>query len=258
MVYRFSWIAGIAAITLAYWELSFVVRDSVAGTPWQFAVGISTVLAAGITWTFIAYKARAIVVIIANLVGFVITAGLLVASSTLWFVLPTSETWTELQFEMMRAFEVIRYGVEPVRPVPGLVLLLAGLFWILGFLLVAGLLNSRPFIALMTPLIVALQFVIIDRRPKGLVHVAVFLGVVAFAFLAIRLDERDEGSGRLHRVNAAHPPSKRPTPAITVLVSATVVAAIAAVALITVNEQYDVTQRSLTLPEAHKGIDFRW
>ena len=232
MVYRFSWIAGIAAITLAYWELSFVVRDSVAGTPWQFAVGISTVLAAGITWTFIAYKARALVVIIANLVGFFITAGMLVAPSTLWFVLPTPGTWTEIQFEMMRAFEVIRYGVEPVRPVPGLVLLLAGLFWILGFLLVAGLLNSRPFVALMTPLIVALQFVIIDRRPKGLVHVAAFLGVVAFTFLAIRLDERDKGSGRLHRVNAVHPPSKRPTPAITVLVSATVVAALAAVALI--------------------------
>ncbi|MEN8237580.1 MAG: transglutaminaseTgpA domain-containing protein, partial [Actinomycetota bacterium] len=232
MVYRFSWIAGIAAIALAYWELSFVIRNSIVGTPWQLAILISAVLAAGITWTFVAYKARALVVIVANLFGFVITAGMLVAPSTLWVFLPTSETWSSVQFEMMRAFEVIRYGVEPVRPVPGLVLLLAGLFWILGFLLVAGLLNTRPFVALMTPLIVALQFVIIDRRPKGLVHVAVFLGVVAFALLAIRLDERDKGSGRLHRVNASHPPSKRPTPAITVLVVTTVVGALAAVALI--------------------------
>jgi transglutaminase-like putative cysteine protease len=232
MVYRYSWIAGIAAITLAYWELSFVMRDSATGTPWQLAIGISSVLGAGITWTFVAYKTKALVVLVANLFGFIITAGILVAPSTLWFILPTSETWTSVQFEMMRAFEVIRYGVEPVRPVPGLVLLLAGLFWILGFLLVAGLLNSRPFVALMTPLIVALQFVVIDRRPKGLVHVGVFLAVVAFALLAIRLDERDKGSGRLHRVNASHPPSKRPTPAITVLVSATVIVALAAVALI--------------------------
>jgi transglutaminase-like putative cysteine protease len=230
MVYRFSWIAGIAAIILAYWELSFVMRDSVTGTPWQLAIGISAVLAAGITWTFVAYNARALVVIVANLFGFGITAGLLIAPSTLWIILPTSDTWSTVQFEMMRAFEVIRYGVEPVRPVPGLVVLVAGLFWILGFLLVAGLLNSRPFVALMTPLIVALQFVIVDRRPKGLVHVAVFLGVVAFALLAIRLDERDKGTGRLHRVNASHPPSKRPTPAITVLVSSTIVAALAAVA----------------------------
>jgi transglutaminase-like putative cysteine protease len=133
---------------------------------------------------------------------------------------------------MARAFDVIRFGVEPVRPVPGLVLLLAALFWILGFLLAAGLLKSRPFVAVMTPLIVALQFVIIDRRPKGLIHVAVFLAVVAFAFLAIRLDERDNGSGRLHRVDASHPPSKRPTPAITLLLAATVVTALAAVAFI--------------------------
>ncbi|MCL1588634.1 MAG: hypothetical protein M3092_09455, partial [Actinomycetia bacterium] len=216
MVYRFSWIAGIAAIALAFWELSFVMRDSVVGTPWQLAIIISMVLAAGITWTLVSYEARALVVIVANVFGFVITAGLLVAPSTLWLIAPTTETWTTVQFEMVRAFDVIRFGVEPVRPVPGLVLLLAALFWILGFLLVAGLLNSRPFIAVMTPLIVALQFVIIDRRPKGLIHVAVFLAVVAFAFLAIRLDERDAGSGRLHRVDASHPPSKRPTPAVTV------------------------------------------
>jgi transglutaminase-like putative cysteine protease len=232
MVYRFSCIAGIAGIVLAFWELWFVLRDSVAGTPWQLAILISTLLAAGITWTFVAYRARALVVIIANLFGFVITAGMLVAPSTLWFVLPTSATWTTVQFEMARAFDIIRYGVEPVRPVPGLVMLLAGLFWILGFLLVAGLLNARPFVALMTPLVVALQFVIIDRRPKSLLHIAAFLGVVAFAFLAIRVDERDRGSGRLHRVNASHPPSKRPTPAVTILVGTTVVVAIAAVAFI--------------------------
>ena len=232
MVYRFSWIAGLAAITLAYWELSFVIRDSVVGTPWQLAISISAVLAAGITWTFIAYKARALVVIVANLFGFLITAGMLLAPSTLWFILPTSATWSSVQYEMGRAIEVIRYSVEPVRPVPGLVVLLAGLFWILGFLLVAGLLNTRPFVALMTPLIVALQFVIVDRRPKGLIHVAVFLGVVAFAFLAIRIDERDSGSGRLHRVNASHPPSKRPTPAIIVLVATIVAAALAAVVLV--------------------------
>jgi transglutaminase-like putative cysteine protease len=232
MVYRFSWIAGISAIALAFWELSFVMRDSVVGTPWQMAIIIAVVLSAGITWTLVSYEARALVVIVANVVGLVITAGLLVAPSTLWLVVPTAETWTTIQFEMARAFDVIRFGVEPVRPVPGLVLLLAALFWILGFLLVAGLLKSRPFVAVMTPLIVALQFVIIDRRPKGLVHVAVFLAVVAFAFLAIRLDERDNGSGRLHRVNASHPPSKRPTPAITLLVTATVVTALAAVAFI--------------------------
>jgi transglutaminase-like putative cysteine protease len=232
MVYRFSWIAGIAAIGLAFWELSFLLRDSVTGTPWQLAIVIATALAATITWTLLSYRAHAIVVAAGNVVGFVITGGLLIAPETLWTILPTSATWTAVQFELGRALEVIRYGVEPVRPVPGLILLLAALFWILGFLLVAGLLNERPFVAVITPLVIALQFVIIDRPPRGILHVGIFLGVVALSLLAIRADERDHGSGRLQRVNATRPPSKRPTPAITALVGATIVLAIGAVALI--------------------------
>ena len=231
MVYRFSWLAGIAAIMLAYWELSFVLRNSTLGTPWQLAIAISAVLGAGVTWTLLAYKARAMLVLLGNAVAFILTAGLLVAPKTLWFIFPTLSTWSSFRFEMSKAIEVIRFGIEPVRPVPGLVVLLALLFWILGFLLVAGLLNGRPFVALVTPLIVALQFVIIDRRPKGLLHIAVFLVVVAVALLAIRIDERDKGSGRLHRVNASSPPTKRPSPAITVLVVATVVLAVSAVAI---------------------------
>jgi len=232
MVYRFSWIAGVAAIGLAFWELSFILRGSVSGTPWQLAIVIAAVLAAGITWTLLASRAHALIVAAGNIIGFVITGGLLIAPETLWTVLPTSATWTAVQFELGRALEVIRYGVEPVRPVPGLTLLLAALFWILGFLLVAGLLNERPFVAVITPLIIALQFVIIDRPPRGIVHVGIFLGVVALSLLAIRADERDQGSGRLQRVSATRPPSKRPTPGIAVLIAATIVLAIGAVALI--------------------------
>lgn len=230
MVYRFSWIAGIAAIGLAVWELSFLLRPSVTGTPWQLAILIATALGAVITWTLLAYRAHAVLVVAGNLVGLVITGGLLLAPETLWTVLPTSETWTVLQLEMSRALEIIRYGVEPVRPVPGLVLLLVVLFWILGFLLVAGLLNRRPYIAVITPLIIALQFVIIDRKPKGILHVAVFLGIVAWSLLAVRADERDRGSGRLQRVGATRPPSKRPSMAIVTLIAVTIVAAIGTVA----------------------------
>jgi transglutaminase-like putative cysteine protease len=114
---------------------------------------------------------------------------------------------------------------------PGLILLISLLFWTLGFLLTAGLLNDRPFVALLTPLIVAVQFAIIDRRPKSLAHLAVFILVVAFVLIAVRADERDRGTGRLQRVNASAPPSRRPTPAITVLVSVTVIAGLLAVGL---------------------------
>lgn len=232
MVYRFSWIAGIAAIGLAFWELSSILQGSVIGTPWQLAILIAAVLGAGVTWSLLAYRSSAILVVGGNVVSFIITAGLLVAPQTLWLILPTSATWTAVQFEIARAVEIIQFGVEPVRPVPGLVLLLALLFWTLGFLLVAGLLNDRPFVALITPLIVAVQFVIIDRRPKGLVHVALFLGIVALVLLAVRIDERDRGSGRLQRVNASKPPSSRPSPAVTGLVLLTMAASLGAVVLV--------------------------
>jgi transglutaminase-like putative cysteine protease len=232
MVYRFSWIAGITAIALAFWQLSSVLRGSVVATPWQVSVLAATLLGVGITWITVAYRAPSWVIIAANIGVFVILVGLIVAPDTLFGILPTQETWNTIASELKMAFGIIRHGVEPVRPVPGLILLVSLLFWTLGFLLTAGLLNDRPFVALLTPLIVAVQFAIIDRKPKSLAHVAVFILAVAFVLIAIRADERDRGTGRLQRVNASTPPSRRPTPAIALLVSVTLIAGLVVVGLI--------------------------
>ena len=232
MVYRFSWIAGITAIGLAFWQLSSLLRDSVVGTPWQVAILASTLLGAGITWTMIAYRAPAWLVALANVGAFVLLASLIVAPETLYGILPTADTWRMVSEELVRAFGIIRNGVEPVTPVPGLILLISLLFWTLGFLLTAGLLNDRPFVALLTPLIVSVQFAIIDRKPKSVVQLGMFILVVAFVLIAIRADERDRGTGRLQRVNASSPPSRRPTPAIGLLVAATVISGLVAVGLI--------------------------
>ncbi len=232
MVYRFSWIAGLAAIGLAFWELSSLLRDSVTGTPWQVAILAATVLGAGITWTVIAYRAPAWAVALTNIGAFVILAGLIVAPDTLFMIFPTAETWSSIYQELRRALEIIQHSVEPVRPVPGLILLISLLFWTLGFLLTAGLLNDRPFVAILTPLIVAVQFAIIDREPKNLLHLGVFILVVALSLIAIRADERDHGTGRLQRVNASKPPSRRPTPAIGALVAATIAAGLLAVGMV--------------------------
>jgi hypothetical protein len=229
MVYRFSWLAGTAGIGLAFWELSFLLRDSTSGTSWQIAILVSILLSAGITWTALAYKARVWTAVIANLVAYVLVVGLMIAPETLWGIFPTAQTLSALGSELAAAFDLLQYGVEPVRPVPGLIVLLSGLFWVLGFLMVAGLLNARPFVATITPLIIALQFVIIDRKPKGLAHLGVFISIAAFALLAVRIDERDHGTGRLARTNATTRPTKRPSPGVAVLVGATVLAGVMAV-----------------------------
>lgn len=229
MVYRLSWLAGIAGIGLAFWELSLLVRPSSTGTNWQIAILAAVLLSMGITWTALAYRAHVWIAVVANLVVYGLVVGLLVAPDTLWVIFPTGDTISAIHTELVRAFELIRHGVEPVRPVPGLVAMLAGLFWSLGFLLVAGLLNDRPFVATITPLIIALQFVIIDRLPKSLTHIAVFVSVVAFTLLAVRFDERDHGTGRLSRTNATSRPKQKLPVGATVLVGATVVAALVAV-----------------------------
>ena len=231
MVYRYSWIAGIAGIGLAFWELSSLLRPSTSGTSWQVAIIVAVLLSMGVTWTALAYRANVWLAMIGNLIAYVLVVGLLVAPDTLWGIVPTVETFGVIQSEFSRALEIIQHGVEPVRPVPGLIMLFAGLFWILGFLLVAGLLNSRPFVAVLTPIIIALQFVIIDRRPKSLTHIAIFVGIAAYALVAVRLDERDHGTGRLARTNAVTPPSRRPSLGIATLLIVTVVASLAAVVL---------------------------
>ncbi|MEN8042127.1 MAG: hypothetical protein ABFR95_11550, partial [Actinomycetota bacterium] len=83
MVYRFSWIAGVAALGLAFWELSTLLRDSATGTPWQVAIIVAALLGAGITWTAIAYRAPAWAVLVMNLVAFILLTGLIVAPETL-------------------------------------------------------------------------------------------------------------------------------------------------------------------------------
>ena len=62
--------------------------------------------------------AHAVVIIGANVIAFVLTVGLLVAPETLWIMFPTRATYDSALFELERAFEIIRYGVEPVRPAP--------------------------------------------------------------------------------------------------------------------------------------------
>lgn len=232
MVYRFSWIAGLAAIGLAFWELTSVMRPSAVGTPWQVVVLLAVLLGAGITWSVIAYRAPGWIVIVSNVGAFVIFAGLVVAPDTLFLIFPTGETWNALIGELGRAFEIIQRSVEPVRPVPGLVLLIALLFWVLGFLLTAGLLNDRPFVAILTPIVAAVQFAIVDRKPKNMAHLAIFILVVVFCLVAIRSDERDQGTGKLQRVNGSGKPSNRPTPAIGLLIAATAAAGLIAVGLI--------------------------
>ncbi len=141
------------------------------------------------------------------------------------FVFPTPAGLNSLWADLTRAFDVIRNGVEPVRPITGIVIILTALFWLLGALLAWGLSKDHPFVALLPPLVVALQFATLDRRTGGPMILAVFVVLVAGTVFAVAHDERDRGAGRMAS-SRAEPPSRAPAPTAALLVALAVTVAV--------------------------------
>ena len=64
MVYRYSWIAGFATIAFAFWELTQLLRDSIATTPWQLIVLSGFALGAIITWAAVSYRLHNVLIVV--------------------------------------------------------------------------------------------------------------------------------------------------------------------------------------------------
>ena len=56
MVYRFSWIAGIAGIALALARAERLLRSSVEGLPWELILVTAAILGVTITWAGLSYR----------------------------------------------------------------------------------------------------------------------------------------------------------------------------------------------------------
>jgi transglutaminase-like putative cysteine protease len=197
MGYRLSWLAGASAIvfTLARAH-DRLLRSSVEGLPWELVLLAAAILGAALTWGGLAYRLRTATVVVLNLVAMVLVTVRIVVPQTTWFVFPTGSSFGELRVELEYARAVIRTGVAPVIPLAGIVAILAILYWVLGFLLSWGLLRGRPYVAVLAPLVVYLQFATMDRRPSGAWTFA-FLVIVGLSLLAVAYDKRREGTGML-------------------------------------------------------------
>ncbi len=197
MVYRFSWLAGAASLLFAFTGLSGLLRPTNTGTKWQFIVIAALVLGATITWTALSYRAHPLLVIGLNLGALVVAVSRIAAPETTNGLLPTSATLTALSDQLERAMSLIRTGIEPVQPLPGIVIIVAVVFWVTGVMLTWGLMRGHPYIALVPPLVLALQFSTMDRGRTSWLRIAIFLAVVAGSIIAITNDERDQAAGRM-------------------------------------------------------------
>ena len=169
MVYRYSWIAGLASIVFAFWQLTRLLLPTGSGAKWQLVVLSGLAIGLIVTWTAVTYRVRTIWIVVINLVALFVAATRFAAPSESILILPTVPGVTALWSDLLRAFDVIRHGVEPVRPITGIVVILTALFWLLGALLAWGLSKDHPFVALLPPLVVALQFATLDRRDDSLI-----------------------------------------------------------------------------------------
>ncbi len=200
MVYRFSWIAGIVAMSLALVRLNELLRPTVEGAPWQLVVVAGALLGAVITWTALAYRLNSLLVAALNLVALVvISVRIAVPDTTVW-LLPTGTSFSDLQVETDYAFSVIRSGVAPVIPATGLVVVITAVFWGLGALLVWGLQKGYPYVALVPPGILYIQLATADRGYAGLGWTLGLLIVIAGSLAAVTFDERSASAGRLTRM----------------------------------------------------------
>jgi transglutaminase-like putative cysteine protease len=196
MVYRFSWLAGIAGIGLALARAERLLRSSVDGVPWEFVLVMAAVLGVTITWAGLAYRLSGRSVAIVNMAAAVVTVIRVAVPSTTWFIFPTAASFSALADELAFARDVISSGIAPVIPLSGVIAILALVFWALGALLSWGLSRGRPYIAVLAPLIVYLEFAVMDRRPSGAWTTA-FMLFIGAALLAVSFDRRREGTGLL-------------------------------------------------------------
>jgi transglutaminase-like putative cysteine protease len=239
MVYRNSWIAGLAGLAFAFFMMNQLLRPTISGVPWQFVVAAGLLLGIIITWTAISYRLSTWLLIAANLFAMVITVVRVSAPETTALFLPTASSVELIRAQLDQAVAIVQSGIEPVIPVPGIVILITLVFWTAGALLAWGLLKGHPYVALVPPLVLSLQFATMDRAGTGLFRTVVFVLLVAGMILAITADERDSTAGRMAPRGSW--PSARPKmgASASALLSVTVVGAVLAVGLFQSQVPYD-------------------
>ena len=196
MVYRLGWIAGGAGVLLALGRSSRLLRLTVEGVPWQAVMITAALLGGAITWAAVAYRIRGRWVALVNLLAVILALVRIAVPETTWFVFPTAASIPALVEELSIARSVIASGIAPVIPFAGIVAVLAIVFWALGATIAWGLLTNRPYLAVLAPLVVYLEFAVMDRRPGG-AWALWFMLAIGASLLAVRLDQRRFGTGLL-------------------------------------------------------------
>ena len=177
MGYRNSWLAGLAALAFAFVQLDKLILSTREGVLWQYVALAALALGLIITWTAVTYRLKAWLVIAINAAAALVAIVRVATPDTTAFYLPTLESFSDLQAQLDRAQGVIRTEVGPVVPEAGVVVVVMLVLWAVGGLMSWGLLRGHPYVALLPPLVLSLQFATMDREPTGGGTIAAVFGL---------------------------------------------------------------------------------
>lgn len=218
-------VAGLVAFGLMVARMTRLLDTSEQAPQWPLIM-ISAALLGGVMWWVLrrSVPSRTARVVIFALVALGVFLRISVPDSLVGGFFPSAATGDALTREILQAVDLIRYGVAPVFPTPGLVAVLGVLMMVVGALYSWGA-SSGPAAAMIIPsLALYLQFAVMDRVVGGRSWMIAFMIATALGIAGIAADRRGD-AGR------ARDPDGRPLPrtAYNVSVVVALVVAIGAV-----------------------------
>ena len=233
-------IAGITAFSLMIVRLGGLLESGGDAPGWQLIMVASAFLG-GVIWSLLAqavanYRTAIAVFAVAGMILFLRIA---VPDTLLGGFIPTRDTWAPLSEEMAHAIDIIRFGVVPVFPRPGVVAILANLMWLIGALFVWG--ASRSTTAMVLPsLALYLEFAVMDRFSNAQLWMGATAVIIGLSLTALAM-ERSTETGRVRNAHGRPIPRRASARALAftaVFAVGSIAASNAAASLVPINGNF--------------------
>lgn len=189
---RLGQLAGLLVLAMILFRAGRLVQFGGGETLWHLVLIAAALLGGVLWWLMRQFGVKPVWSITLFVAGAVVVFLRVAVPETLAFgVVPTSSTFPALTESMREAFLIIRSGVAPVIPSPGLIAILAVMMWVLGGLYAQGATTGNVAVMMVPAGTAYLQFAVFDRRPAGLPWMLISAFVIGLALAGLALDRRD-------------------------------------------------------------------
>ena len=194
----FAKVAGASAFVLMMFRLTRLIEVGPTLPRLPLILITSVVLGAVAWWllTQLTGRNRLSIALFAG-AGLVLFLRVAVPQALTFGLLPTLSTLPVLAAEVDEALRLIRFGVAPIVPSPGIIAILTLLMWTIGALYAAGASSGRSTLMTVPSLVAYVQFAIFDRPQTSPGWMLASAAVLAMAISAAALERSpDTGQGR--------------------------------------------------------------